>query len=179
MPGNTSLAPRRAGRIGWQDWMRRLLLFAVFWWVLSGGDAHGWLLGAPFIVIASWLSLQLWADAQLSITGVLRFLPWFAYQSLVGAVDVAQRALRPGMPLKPGLVRHRVRLPAGLCRVSLANVISMLAGTLSADLVDDELVIHTLDTGRDMHAMVRDLEPRIAALFSLDLDAGSGAPGAS
>ena len=55
----------------------------------------------------------------------------------------------------------------------------MLAGTLSADLVDDELVIHTLDTGRDMHAMVRDLEPRIAALFSLELDADGGGAGAS
>jgi hypothetical protein len=45
----------------------------------------------------------------------------------------------------------------------------MLPGTLSADLVDDELVIHTLDTSRDMHAMVEDLEPRIAGVFGLRL----------
>lgn len=179
MPANTPLVRGRAGSPGWQAWARRILLFSVFWWVLSGGDAHGWLIGAPFIVIASWLSLQLWTDLRISLGGVLRFLPWFAYQSLVGAVDVAHRALRPAMPLQPGLVRHRVRLPAGLCRVSLANVISMLAGTLSADLEDDELVIHTLDTGRDMHAMVQDLEPRIAGLFGIELEDGASGAAAS
>jgi multicomponent Na+:H+ antiporter subunit E len=83
------------------------------------------------------------------------------------------------MSLQPGLVRHRLRLPAGVCRVSLANVVTMLPGTLSADLVDDELVVHTLDTGRDMHAMVLDLEPRIAALFGLDLQPQAQAGGAA
>lgn len=178
MRGNAPLVPR-AGSPGWRDWARRILLFSVFWWVLSGGDAHGWMIGAPFILVASWLSLQLWTDALISLAGVLRFVPWFAYQSLAGAADVAWRALRPSMPLQPGLVRHRLRLPSGLCRVSLANVISMLPGTLSADLVDDELVIHTLDTGRDMHAMVLDLEPRIAGLFGIQLEDGDSGAAAS
>jgi multicomponent Na+:H+ antiporter subunit E len=102
---------------------------------------------------------------------VLHFLPWFALQSLAGATDVARRAFTPAMPLLPGLVRVRLRLPAGVCRVSLANIVTMLPGTLSADLVEDELVIHTLDTSRDMQAMVRNLEPRIAAVFGLRLGA--------
>jgi multicomponent Na+:H+ antiporter subunit E len=81
------------------------------------------------------------------------------------------------MPLHPGVVRHRLRLPPGASRVTLANVVSMLAGTLSADLEDDELVIHALDARNDLHAMVLDLEPRIAALFGLEL--GPPAPGGS
>jgi multicomponent Na+:H+ antiporter subunit E len=145
--------------------------------VLSGGG--GWYVGAPFVVLATWLSLQLWTEYRLSLRGIARFLPWFALQSLAGASDVARRALLPSMPLRPGLVRHRLRLPAGVCRVSLANVVTMLPGTLSADLVDDELVVHTLDTGRDMHAMVLDLEPRIAALFGLDLQPQAQAGGAA
>jgi multicomponent Na+:H+ antiporter subunit E len=168
---NASAQPAaRASRTpGWQAWLRRLLLFAVLWWVLSGGG--GWYLGAPFVLLGTWLSLNLWTEYRLSLGGVARFLPWFAVQSLAGASDVARRALLPSMPLQPGLVRHRLRLPAGVCRVSLANVVTMLPGTLSADLIDDELVVHALDTGRDMHAMVLDLEPRIAALFGIALDA--------
>jgi multicomponent Na+:H+ antiporter subunit E len=177
MNASTTPASRTSRMPGWQAWLRRLLLFAALWWVLSGGG--GWYVGAPFVVLATWLSLQLWTEYRLSLRGVARFLPWFAVQSLAGASDVARRALLPRMPLQPGLVRHRLRLPPGVCRVSLANVVTMLPGTLSADLVDDELVVHTLDTGRDMHAMVLDLEPRIAALFGLALEPQAQAGGAA
>jgi len=169
MSATTATGPHAAVP-GWQGWLRRLVLFAVLWWILSGGDLAGWLVGVPFMVLATWLSLQLWTAHRLSAVGVLRFIPWFAFQSLAGASDVARRALDPRMPLLPGLVRHRLRLPPGVCRVSLANIVTMLPGTLSADLVDEELVIHTLDTSRDMHAMVQDLEPRIARVFGLRLD---------
>lgn len=169
MSTTPAYAHRPAPAPGWLGWLRRLVLFTVLWWVLSGGDAGGWMIGAPFVVLASALSLQLWTRYRLSLTGIARFLPWFAMQSLAGATDVARRAFHPRMPLLPGLVRHRLRLPEGVCRVSLANIVTMLPGTLSADLVDDELVIHTLDTSRDMHAMVEDLEPRIAGVFGLRL----------
>jgi multicomponent Na+:H+ antiporter subunit E len=174
MSANTSSAPRAAGRLGWQGWVRRVVLFAVLWWILSGGAADGWVIGVPMVLVAAWLSAMLWAEPPLSLTGLARFLPWFAYQSLAGATDVALRALQPRMPLHPGVVRHRLRVPPGACRVTLANVISMLPGTLSADLDGEELVIHALDTRKDLHAMVVDLEPRIAAVFGLDLEAGTG-----
>lgn len=157
---------RGPGIIGW---LRRLLMFALLWWVLTGTAADSWVIGVPVILIATWLSLSLWSTRQLSFVGIARFLPWFLYQSLVGATDVAIRAFRPRLPLHPGLVRQPLRLPSGTCQVMLANVVSMLAGTLSANLEGDDLVIHTLDQRRDMEAMVRDLEPRIAAIFGLDL----------
>lgn len=167
---NPHSAPRVAGHSGWLAWVRRILLFAVLWWILTGGVAHSWLIGAPVVLACSWLSLVLWRDTPFSLPGLARFLPWFAYQSLVGATDVALRALNPALPLHPGLVRHQLRLPSGASRVTLANVVSMLPGTLSADLVGEELVIHTIEVGKDMHAMVCDLEPRIAGLFGLRLE---------
>jgi multicomponent Na+:H+ antiporter subunit E len=168
MSTRTSTPPRTPGH-GWRVGLRRVVFFAAIWWVLTGGPAGSWLLGAPAVLLAAWISLKLWSSPPLSLIGIARFLPYFAHQSLAGATDVALRALRPRMPLSPGLVRHRVRVPAGACRVTLANVISMLPGTLSADLVGDELVIHALDTGQDLHEMVIDLEPRIAAIFGLSL----------
>jgi multicomponent Na+:H+ antiporter subunit E len=87
---------------------------------------------------------------------------------------VALRALRPSMPLHPGLVRHRLRLPPGAPRVAIANVITMLPGTLSADLDGSDVVIHALDTRHDLHEMVLDLEPRIAAVFGASLAEGEG-----
>lgn len=169
MPENFPSTPRAAGQPGWQGWVRRLALFGAIWWILTGGVAGSWLIGAPIVVLAAWMSQTLWAESPLSLRGIARFLPFFAWQSLAGATDVALRALQPSLPLYPGIVRHRLRLPPGVSRVSLANVVSMLPGTLSADLDGDELVIHALDTRQDLHAMVVDLEPRIAAVFGLSL----------
>ncbi|HUG99349.1 MAG TPA: Na+/H+ antiporter subunit E [Gammaproteobacteria bacterium] len=154
---------------GW-GWVRRLALFAALWWILSGGSPSGWLIGAPVCLIAAWLSRELWVDPPLSLLGVIRFVPYFVRQSFAGATDVALRALRPSMPLHPGLVSLRLRLPEGASRVALANVVSMLPGTLSANLDGDRLLIHALDTRTNLHAMVVDLEPRIAAVFGLDLE---------
>jgi multicomponent Na+:H+ antiporter subunit E len=170
MPASTPATVRAVGLPDWRGWARRIALFAALWWILTDGVAASWLIGAPIVLLAAWLSRSLWADPPLSMLGVVRFVPYFTYQSLVGAADVARRALQPKMPLYPGLVRHRLRLPPGVARVSLANVVSMLAGTLSADIEGDELVIHALDARSDLHAMVDDLEPRIAAVFNLPLE---------
>lgn len=173
MPANTPANAKPAGATDWRGWARRIALFAALWWVLTDGVVSSWLIGVPTALLAAWLSRSLWADPPLSVSGVARFVPYFAWQSLVGATDVARRALQPRMPLYPGLVRHRLRLPPGVSRVSLANVVSMLPGTLSADIEGDELVIHALDARSDLHAMVVDLEPRIAAVFNLPLAQGS------
>lgn len=149
--------------------LRRLALFAILWWVLTGGASGSWLLGVPLVLAGTALSLALWVPRPIRWLNLLRFLPFFAHQSLAGALDVARRAFRPSLPLQPGLVRHRLRLPPGAPRVALANVISMLPGTLSADLDGAEVVVHALDTKQDLHAMVRDLEPRIAAIFGLEI----------
>lgn len=170
MSQNPPPVPRVAVIAGWQGWVRRGFLFAALWWVLTDGAPDGWIIGIPVILLATWLSLKLWSKFPLSLPGVLRFVPWFAFQSVAGATDVALRAMRPNMPLHPGLVRHPLRLPRGASRVTLANVVSMLPGTLSADLEGDELVIHALDTRTDLDAMVRDLEPRIAGVFGLRLE---------
>ncbi len=166
---NPAGAKAATGR--WLRGIRRAVLFTLLWLLLSGGHSDSWVFGAPVVVAATALSLRLWPGPMLSLRGILLFLPWFARQSVAGAVDVAIRALRPDMPLFPGVIRHDLRLPAGASRVALANVISMLPGTLSADLEDDRLVVHALDARQDLHAMVRDLEPRIAAVFNVTLEA--------
>jgi multicomponent Na+:H+ antiporter subunit E len=170
MTDSSFAASRAPARPGWRHWVRRVAMFALLWAILTGGEAGSWLIGAPVIVFAAWVSLTVWAVAPLSLRGLARFLPWFAWQSVAGASDVAIRAFRPRMPLQPGLVRHRVRLPPGASRVALANVISMLPGTLSADLDGEEVLVHALDTSHDVHEMILDLEPRVAAVFGLSLD---------
>lgn len=170
MPRSPAPATSDTSDRGWRRGVRRVLAFSLLWLVLTEGDTGSWLVGAPMVAAATWLSFRLWPGPAISLWGLARFTPWFARQSSAGAVDVALRALRPSMPLCPGLVTQRLRLPEGSSRVALANVISMLPGTLSADLEQDRLTVHALDTRQDHQAMILDLEPRIAAVFGVDLE---------
>jgi multicomponent Na+:H+ antiporter subunit E len=171
MPAGTGIAVRDVRHSRWLRVIRRGALFSLLWLLLAGGTPAGWVIGVPAVATATLLSLRLWSGPTASLPNLVRFSPWFIRESIAGAVDVASRALRPSMPLHPGVVTVRLRLPSGASRVALANVVSMLPGTLSAGLESDRLTIHALDARQDLGAMVRDLEPRIAGIFNVDLAA--------
>ena len=98
---------------------------------------------------------------------LLAFLGYFVVQSFRGAVDVAGRALRPAMPLEPEFFRYPLSLPAGLPRGLMMGTLSLLPGSLSVDLEDDEhtLLLHSI-VG-DPADEIRALESRISRLFGI------------
>lgn len=155
--------------------LRRAALLAMAWWVLADG-APDWMFGAPVILaaLAAGLFLAPRPAWRLRLAGFLRFAPFFFRESLRGGVDVARRALHPQRPLAPALVTHRLRLPPGAARVFLTNVVSLLPGTLSAELVGNELRLHVLDARLDASAVLRRVEARIAALLGITLSAHVG-----
>jgi len=97
------------------------------------------------------------------------FAFFFVIESLRGAIDVAWRAMHPSLPIVPHLEQHAIRLPVGPARTMFVGVVSLLPGTLSADLPpdDDHLVVHAI-TGDPTEALRR-LESRVARLFAIDL----------
>lgn len=149
--------------------LARLILFAAAWVVIAGTDPSAWVIGAPTVMAATWASLRLrpQTGAVLSPVRILLFVPYFLWYSLKGAVDVAQRVMRPRMRIAPGLRAYRLRLVSPSARVLLLDVVSLLPGTLSADLRGDQLSLHALDARDDaaLDAEVDQLERRIGALF--------------
>lgn len=95
------------------------------------------------------------------------FAPFFLVQSLRGGVDVARRALHPRLPLNPCLVRYPLCLEEVPAQVFMANVVSLLPGTLSADLEDSVLTVHALDCALPVTEQLQALESRVARLFGL------------
>lgn len=146
-----------------------LLLLAGAWWVLTEGEP-AWGIGLPVVFLAGAAAWYVRAPGRLrvSFAGALRFVPYFVRQSLWGGLDVARRALDPRMPLDPALLVYRLRLPPGPARVFLADIVSLLPGTLSAELAGDRLRLHVLDRA-PAPAAVRTLEERVADLFGLRL----------
>ncbi len=157
--------------MGFASFCFRTLLFALLWWILTEGAINSWLLGAPVVVFAVLASGWLLPPISWSLSGIVRFIPFFLWRSLVGGVDVARRALHPKLPISPGLFEHRWRLPPGLPRVFMANTVSLLPGTLSAELGKDHLRVHVLDQGGDFIAELSVIEERVANMFGLSLAA--------
>lgn len=148
----------------------RVALLVLLWWALVAGYAGSWFVGAFAIAGAAAASLLLSPGGwRWSLVGALRFVPFFAYQSLVGSVDVAARALRPRLPLEPALLDYTLRLPENHARVFMADTISLLPGTLSAALKGRQLRVHTLTQGPEVLENLHELESRVAALFALEL----------
>jgi multicomponent Na+:H+ antiporter subunit E len=145
-----------------------VLLFGV-WLALSG--LRDWALGLGFAVLGAVLAARYGLVQEPHPWRPLRVLGFFLFflrESLLGAMDVARRALAPSLPLAPDFVRHPMRLPGGPARTLMVSVVSLLPGTLSADLEEDgaTLLVHVL--ARESAASVSRLEARIAWLFDLD-----------
>jgi multicomponent Na+:H+ antiporter subunit E len=142
---------------------------ALVWWAVSEGRPKSWALGAPTVLLAAGLSAWLIPAPRRFVRPLplLRFLGGFVVRSARGGLDVARRALSPSMPLSPGFLEVRLSLPEGAGRFLLADVLSLLPGTVTVDLEGDRLLLHVLEAGPEVEREVRDLEGRVADLLGL------------
>lgn len=145
------------------------LLFV--WFVATEADLAALPVGIPLALAGAALSVILSPGtfSAIHLPGAMRFIRFFAVQSVLGGVDVALRALRPSMPLHPAIVRYPVRLGDTWPRVFFVNTISMLPGTLSSHFEGDAIEVHVLDCTRPVIADLAAVEERIADLFGTNL----------
>ncbi len=101
---------------------------------------------------------------------MLRFVPYFLIESVRGGVDVASRVMRPRLRIAPGISTYDLRLTSVNARVFFLDSVSLLPGTLSADLRGARLYVHALDINDDIDAALRRLEAQIADLFGEPLE---------
>ncbi|MBK1619369.1 hypothetical protein CKO42_13155 [Lamprobacter modestohalophilus] len=152
----------------------RLILFTALWLVIAGSDPSSWIIGLPTVLFATLSSLRL-ASAQptqsaLRLGGLLRFLPFFVVESIRGGIDVASRVLRPRVRINPGFQSYRPRLDHPGARVLFLDSISLLPGTLSADMRDGVIEVHALDIGSDLVPELQRLERLVGRVFGQTLE---------
>ncbi len=162
-------AVKTADRITPFGALLRISSFLIAWWAFTEGSWKEWGVGVVVVIAASLASfhilpLRSW---KWSLTGLFAFVPYFLLQSFLGGWDVAVRALRPSMPLNTNLITYRTRLPGNLPRVFLIWVISLLPGTASVQIEDDEVTIHVLNEDESFTPKMKDLEDRIGRIFGI------------
>lgn len=144
----------------------RALILSVCWWAVTEGDPAALAMAPAAILAALYLSLRLSPPQAVRVLPMLRFVPIFLWRSLVAGADVAWRAMAPKMPLQVSLREYRTELPEGLARVIFANIVSLLPGTLCADLRDDVLCLHVLSDAAGDESGLRRLEDAVSRVFS-------------
>lgn len=161
----------RLGRSRWKTrFLTRTMVFGALWWILASGDASSWWIGVPAVGFAAAVSLLLPpapGRLRLSPSGLALFLPFFLFQSLQGGIDVMRRVFHPRLPLEPALICYRLGLGEASARVFMANAVSLLPGTLSADLDGHQLMVHTLDARMPVREQLRELELRVGRVFGV------------
>ena len=138
--------------------------FALLWIVLTEGELQGWWFGLVAVPLATVLSQRLLparGRAGLELLATVRLAGFFAWQSVVGGVDVARRALDPRLPIRPGLLDIDLRHADTSTALSFAALVSLLPGTICVH-IDDRACIHVVDTSQDIPARLRVAEQRIA-----------------
>jgi len=157
-------------RTGWS----RAVVFTLMWWIFTDGVIDSWQVGVPVVLLATLVSVALLPRVTWSLSGIARFAPFFLWQSLRGGADVAWRAFHPGMPIAPAVVDYPLRLPPGLPQVMLANIVSLLPGTLSATLDGLALKVHVLDSRGEPMIELKALEHRVARMSGVLLATSHG-----
>lgn len=151
-----------------------LVSYSLFWLLLTEAQFSSWVLGIVFIPFAIWLTVNLdraYLHKSLhkfrwrSVPGFMLFLFW---HSLKGGLLTFQMAIKPNLMNSTGLFTYKTRLEDGFGRVLLAEVLSLVPGTICVDLSEGLLTIHTLDLKSDPIPEVIQCEKQIAILLGLN-----------
>lgn len=154
----------------------RITLFSLLWWIIVQGRADAWLIGLPAVIVATILSFKLsgYLLPKLSLTGALIFISLFIRESISGGIDVARRTLRPEMLIQPGFDRYRLNIDDPFGRLLFINCISLLPGTLAADLDEKHVDIHMLDIRQDPLPQLQRIETAIINMLRLQVETANG-----
>ena len=150
------------------------IIVFVFWLLLSAhSDAFHVGAGIVCSLIVAYAShdLLFTGTGNHTLTKIVRFstyLPWLIYQIVLANIDVAKRALAPGMPIDPQVVTFKTMLRSDVARTALANSITLTPGTVTIDIVDDVFYVHAIAKEPADDLLEGAMERRIAHIFMED-----------
>lgn len=143
-----------------------LLAYSFIWYILSGAKPASWIVGVPAVLLSVGVTLFLSPRSYFALNpvGACIFIPYFIYLSIISGIDVMRRTLSADVRINPGILTYKTDL-TGVTRVMLANTISLLPGTLSADMHENEIRVHVLDVNTPVRENLQKLENRITRIF--------------
>jgi len=134
----------------------RFVFFLSVWLMIAGWRREDLPVGLAASALALWISLSLLppTDIRARLAPLLKLTFRFLSCSIVAGVDVARRALKPRLDLRPGFVAIPFALPAGAARNAFLVYQSLQPGTSPTSAEGDVLQMHCLDISQPIAAAV-------------------------
>jgi multicomponent Na+:H+ antiporter subunit E len=149
----------------------RALFFLGVWLVISGFSPSGFAVGLAAAIAAAVVSARLLpcAGTRIRLRACGEMALRLPIQSAIAGFNVARRAFRPQLPMRPGFVVYTSRLPEGVSRSIFTVLVSMQPGSvpIAADRNGD-FAVHCLDDKQPIGAALAADEVRVARVFDLE-----------
>lgn len=148
------------------------LVLAIFWLLLSGYFTPLLLsFGGVSVVVVIYLLIRMDAidhKPQQIDTGLrlIRYVPWLIGQIFMSSARVCKLIWVSPKKISPTLTKINTHDIPPDCRVLYANSITLTPGTLSVDLVDDQLTVHALEESSIDELKEGYMERKIARIWS-------------
>lgn len=136
--------------------LRRILVFIVllaFWWILSGDKNHLPLGIVSCLIVTALSGDLLFVGPQKSIGQLvgegfrfIAFIPWLLWEIVIANFHVLRLALAPNgcKEVRPRIIRYTTKLKGDFPRFMLANCITLTPGTITVEMIGDDLFIHAI-----------------------------------
>jgi len=146
------------------------LLLIATWLILTAGDIGSLVIGLPFIALAILLQpnsgTRFFNNSPfLNIIGLVQFGYYFLLESLRGGLDVSSRVLAAKPRIDPVFYDYSMQLQIPHAQQLFITSVSLLPGTLCADLNNNQITIHTLDQHMDTTQGIKRLELLVGKIF--------------
>jgi multicomponent Na+:H+ antiporter subunit E len=129
----------------------KLAVFLFATWLLLSGHFTPWMLTLGIIATLLVVSLAIRADLidreiqpVLVKPSVLFYWIWLGREIIKASIDVTRRILSPKLPISPNVFTVRAGQKTDLGRVTYANSITLVPGTVTMDVDGDTFTVHAL-----------------------------------
>jgi multicomponent Na+:H+ antiporter subunit E len=154
--------------------LRRFAMYFALWLVIAWQDSL--VVGMLAASLATYISFRILPAGRHAVRplSVLRLAPGFLWASFLGGLDVIWRAFHPRLPLNPGWIVYRSRLPSSAARVALGSDLSLMPGTLAAGGHERSLYVHCLDCTQAVERQIAREERRVGESIGATLENSDG-----
>jgi multicomponent Na+:H+ antiporter subunit E len=146
-----------------------LFLFAI--WLLLSGHYTPLLLVLGLLSVLLVVLLAIRADLidremQLVLLKptVLLYLVWLGREIIKSNIDVTRRILSPRLRISPNMFTVRAAQKTDLGRVTYANSITLVPGTVTVDIDEDVFTVHALTQDAAAQLKRGDMNRRVCSV---------------
>jgi len=98
------------------------------------------LLSAPKVTLLNGMIISISMPIAL-----IKYLAYFVKMLVLANIDVARRVLSYKINIEPQMVQVKTSMESDLGKLLLANSITLTPGTLSVDIIDNQIQVHWLN----------------------------------